>query len=537
MTISQPDDARLLIRCPSCSQRFKVGEELRGRMVECGACEHRFRIEDDVIVRAKKIYPGEKKGVSSTAFLRVPKPVETPAGFQHPVANYLESVDPTFLEPISPLRILGAIFGVGVMAFIAMLLVFQTGPAGALNGMTLVSRLMMSSFASLLGLCLLIYGNPRAQKKAAGVALLISAGLIALAFHFGQDADRKHEAKQRAKKLEIPAPEVFDGAANDTDEIAVLRKKIGTDPLVAEIERNMKLDPPRNVFGIWIRDLLDSNRILVRDYIISETSADPSSHIYPRGDGNYLMVLIAPKQNLEELPKVLGTLGKSTEVYDKISVVEVDIENKNFVEGPIEKLSNRDDPAFYELNKRELDSIDKERIQRAVIRLVDAEPRAYREDISRRLVDLLGNQEMDFESDLSRALLLWATDFPPASTAAVKSAQALKIRGKVLPPPLVDLIAKTPSSESIKFIYELWLGDPTRWEEHFSKIGQNAEETILSNIQKFTPITLQSSIRLLGQIGGTKSIGMLSSLGPQQNPETRILIDQALSSIRQRAGN
>ena len=60
MSHSNPDSSLLLIRCPSCGQRFKVGEDFRGRSVECGGCEHRFRIQDEVIVRGRKFYPGER---------------------------------------------------------------------------------------------------------------------------------------------------------------------------------------------------------------------------------------------------------------------------------------------------------------------------------------------------------------------------------------------------------------------------------------------------------------------------------------------
>jgi len=67
-----PDDDLLLIRCPSCGQRFKVGDDLRERTVECGGCEHRFRIIDEVIVRGKKFYPGERKDQRLNRFHRVP---------------------------------------------------------------------------------------------------------------------------------------------------------------------------------------------------------------------------------------------------------------------------------------------------------------------------------------------------------------------------------------------------------------------------------------------------------------------------------
>ncbi len=72
MSSMNPDDLLLIIRCPMCGQRFKVAEDLRGRTVECGGCEHRFRINDDVVVRGKKFYPGERKDPSLNRFQRVP---------------------------------------------------------------------------------------------------------------------------------------------------------------------------------------------------------------------------------------------------------------------------------------------------------------------------------------------------------------------------------------------------------------------------------------------------------------------------------
>ena len=53
-------DNQLQIRCPKCGQRFTVGPELQGKVVECGRCENRFRVDDDVIQRSRKFYPGEK---------------------------------------------------------------------------------------------------------------------------------------------------------------------------------------------------------------------------------------------------------------------------------------------------------------------------------------------------------------------------------------------------------------------------------------------------------------------------------------------
>ncbi len=61
--MAEPDTTpdQLQIRCPKCGQRFKVSDDLRGKLVECGSCEQRFRVNDDVILRSRKFYPGESK--------------------------------------------------------------------------------------------------------------------------------------------------------------------------------------------------------------------------------------------------------------------------------------------------------------------------------------------------------------------------------------------------------------------------------------------------------------------------------------------
>ena len=61
MADPDPTPNQLQIRCPNCGQRFKVGEDLRGKLVECGSCEQRFRVNDEVVLRTKKFYPGEAK--------------------------------------------------------------------------------------------------------------------------------------------------------------------------------------------------------------------------------------------------------------------------------------------------------------------------------------------------------------------------------------------------------------------------------------------------------------------------------------------
>ena len=141
-----PDDKLLLIRCPTCGQRFKVGDALRGRTVECGGCEHRFKINDEVIVRGQKFYPGERREPSLSRFQRVPLAI-APDFSGIATMRYTEPPDATEFEPVAPQRIIAGAAGVCMMVLVALLLVFGAGRGSALDGMTTDKRLLMAGFA------------------------------------------------------------------------------------------------------------------------------------------------------------------------------------------------------------------------------------------------------------------------------------------------------------------------------------------------------------------------------------------------------
>ncbi len=210
--------------------------------------------------------------------------------------------------------------------------------------------------------------------------------------------------------------EVKDG----DDSVAALRTRIGTGPLEAEISKLAKEGSMKQAVGIWLRGLSDSHRFLVRDYLLRVTGADVSSHYYPRSGGDYLLVLSGINNSLQELVDDSRLpWARWRTIYPEISIIEVRVGNEIFVEGSIEKLSKKDDPAFYDLNKRELESIDLERVKRAVQRLAEAEPKIYRTDISRKLISMLGEDEVDFKGTICKALWRSGRRTPgPASEAA-----------------------------------------------------------------------------------------------------------------------
>jgi len=529
-----PDDSLLLIRCPTCGQRFKVAEDLRGRTVECGGCEQRFRINDEVIVRGRKFYPGERRDARLNRFQRVPLAVAPPI-MGTPTVRYADPPDPVTFEPASPQRIVAGLLGGLAIAAMALLLILGASRGGALDGITTENRLLMAGFGGLLGTALLIYANPRARAKATTLGLALSAGLICLPFVFNEGSTRLRG--QPAPSL--PAAEFSPstpGESTESERISELRRLIGTDPLAAEIERLESEGSTRRAVGLWLRDLREANRFLIRDYILRATGADPQSHYYPRDDGNFLMVVTGISLTLDEMASIAAALGSVENIYPEIAVIEVKVNNQYFVEPPIEKLTDKNNPAFYDLNKRELESIDLERVERAVKRLSDAEPSIYRSDIARKLVSLLGTPEVAFKSDICRALTVWAEEFEQAGEIALTQARDMLDKGVSIPEEIIALIVKAKNPGVFPILDELWQQNPNRWESHYADMGQAAEASVLGRFPSTTGSHRHSAVRLLGRVGGADSLRALSAVNADRDPELSVLLDNSIRSIRSRQG-
>ena len=534
MPLSNPDDTLLLIRCPSCGQRFKVGDDLRGRTVECGGCEHRFRINDDVIVRGKKFYPGERKDSSLNRFQRVPLAVASTSS-AIPVARYMEAPSPLTFEPISPQRIVAGIVGVAGMICMALLLMFGSHRGGILDGMATQDRLLMAGFTGLLGIVMLVYANPRSRFRAIFFGLLMSAGLLSLPFFFtvGSVPLSALELASQPPAEEIKTLEPVSG---ESKTISDLRELIGTRPLEDEVARLASEGSSKRVIGIWLRNLREHNRLVVRDYIHRATESDSPPHYFPRENGNFLMIVSGTKASLDEVARMAVSIGTLENIYPQISVVEVRVNNESFVEGPIEKLNDRKDPDFYSLNKRELDSIDLDRVTKAVKRLAEAEPKVYRTDISRKLIQLLGAQWVDFKGDVCKALIVWSEKPGEAGKAALKEVMDMRSRKRPIPQEMVALIVKEQITEAIPMIDELWSENPTQWEPLYSKVGPQAEAKLIGRLSTAEGALRQSVVRLLGNLGGEASLPLLEAALVGADAELRVLIEKSTASIRKRLG-
>jgi len=531
MPLSKPDDTLLLIRCPSCGQRFKVGEDLRGRTVECGGCEHRFKINDDTVVRGKKFYPGERTDPALNQFRRVPLATQAAPGPFQPLVSYAPPPDPSTFEPISPQRLISGVAGATAMVLMALLLILGANPNGALDGMPTLNRLLMAGFMGLLGMVALLYANPKNRIKAFLWGGLMIAGLLTLPFVFtGGSAPlpNNHATLASANKQVEPTPE-----KTNASEFANL---VGTKPLEEEIQRLKEQNSTKHAVGLWLRDLREQNRYLIRDYILRTTGASQETHYYPRDKGDFLLVVTGIDQSLEEIAKIASIFGSLQNIHDDISVVEIRVNNETFIAKDIQKLTNKDDPDFYLLNNKELDSIDLERAHGAVQRLAQVEPKVYRNDITQKLISLLGSQAVTFKSDICAALSVWAEKPGPSGDAALKEIKSLMTKKMAIPREMISLVVKEKNTEGIPILDELWHQKPAEWESLYGEFGPLIELRVIRGLTNDDGEQRQSAVRLLGRIGGEDSLPVLKAATTGANSEMRVLIEKATASILSRMG-
>ena len=520
----------LSIRCPSCRQRFSVDGNLMDRMVECGACDARFRIIDDVILRSKKFYPGERHAPELTRFQRVPLSTAAPDGLQ--TIQYADFNQHDQLEPTSPQRIIGAIIGVGVMVVITLMFFFASGPGGSMSAMPLGNKLILGGFISALGIFLLINANPKALIKAGGIGILLAAGMLTVPFFIkGPEIAGAVSSKSPAGS-DLTAP-IFSAEDRD-DPLAALRDRFSTNPLEVEQKRLKSTGSDKNAYGIFLTDLLQRNIYTVRDFLYRETMAGSSSHPYPRDNGDYLMVLTDVPMGLTEVVDIASRLGTTKEIHPEIGIIVISVDNEQFLDSAADKLNNQKDPEFYALNQRELVSLDLDRVKRAVERLATAEPSIYREDISGQLLKLMEKPGIRFHDELAKALLVWLQDPGSAGEAALKALQGQIAEDKPASENLVILLLKGNNQAAIPSVHTLWLADQSIWERHYAKFGSVIEPRVLEYLNSEKAPLRRSAINLLGQIGTEASLPPLGQLTGSPDPEVRVLAERAINAINGR---
>ena len=524
--MSADESVQIQIRCPKCTQRFRVGPELKGRMVECGACEYRFRVDDDSLVKSRKFYPGEKKDPMLIRYGRQPH-LELAVPAQQDLIHYAE---PPVVERVEPTPLGKIIIGlIGGAAMAITLLVLMTGGSenGFLDGVTTSRRLIIAVFVAVVGAAMIIYANPRTRVRATLFALLAAFGLIATPFFFKEGA-----MELTSRPLVIDVKKEPTRVNEDAENLAEFKATVGYVPMEKAL---LEAGKDGRVVGIWLKGLLGSNSELVKNYLMRVSAAAPSSHLYPRSNQYYLLVLINPQITFEELAIECERLGVVDRTLPEAHLIDTTVDNSRFAEQSIAKLSDKTDGAFYQLNLRELQGIDIRRINEALMRLSLAEPAQSRDDIIKRMKELMPMCDREMLTYLAKALIVWSTGQDGAPEEAMKTAQTIFEREKALPVEIVSFLTKWQQPGVYPILEQLWLNDLTQWEESFLKAGAMAEARIIPHLTKGDNRQRMSAARIAGRVGGQTAMAALREAFNQTDDlELQTSYQNAIDAIQQR---
>lgn len=521
----------MMIRCPDCGQRFKVGEDLEGKMVECGTCEHRFRVTESVMLRRRKFYPGEQRDESLGHFSRVPlQSVPTPE------FEAIESTpDPNAratIEPISPARALIGVVGVLVALVVGLILLLGGGSGSTLEGVSLTRRVVLGGFAGVLCTVLLMLASPARRLRAGGAGIGILVLLLALPLVFRPRAGEADLTGAEAGT--IPLDELEE-TAPPAGPFAELKDQVGYDRVAEALERygvDGEIDG-KTAIGIWLRNTQDYTKMQIVDYLNRAAKPGPQSWTYQRPPNDYLSVLYDVPADLEAMQQICERFGTVTRVIRELQLIEVEVDNDLFTQGSDKPMRDPTLPGFYQLNYRELNSIDLKRAEAAVKRLARAEPKVLRADIVTRMIERFEEGDVDMKEHVARALLTWAGPDDDVAPVIRAGLQEILEKDQRVPSALVEFLVQAQDRDSVSLVHQLWREDSSDWESLYGQLGTPIEEPILKGMDTYSPLQLISAARLLGRVGTRRSLAALEAAKAKASSELRVTLDQAIESIQQ----
>ena len=233
--------------------------------------------------------------------------------------------------------------------------------------------------------------------------------------------------------------------------------------------------------------------------------------------------------------EAIARFGHVKQVIDQLQVIEVLVDNDSFVEGPLDRLTNQGDPAFYALNKRELKSIILQRAWQAARRLADAEPKMYRDDISKELLNLMKQADVDMLGDVAHALEVWSAPGDQIGPVVLGAIRRVRSSHKSVPESMIRILVRHKEADVVPILDELWHTNPTEWESLYGETGVAGEKLLLTHVGDEKVVIRLSAIRLLGRVGvAERSLPVLEKLLPGADGELKITIDRAVAAIRSR---
>ncbi len=521
------DEETIQLRCPQCGQRFRINQELKGRMVECGACKYRFRVDDQSVVRNKKFYPGERREIGTGHFARVPaKDLLAPPSLQ--TTEYAEAPNFARFEPVPFGRILVGLVGGAMMVFVWLILILGGSKGGILDGVTIDRRFIIAAFAAVVGTIMILYANPGTRVKAIVFSLLGAIALLLAPVYF-KEGTRPMTPGLISMETGVTTPMMVNDARK---RIADLKETVGYKPMETAL---VEAGKNGSAVGIWMKGLQESNSQIVRNYLLRVSKSAEASHLYPRMNRSFLLVLINPQLSLEDVARQCALMGRVDQTVTELSLLEVTVDNSRFAERPIEQLTDKTNAAFYRSNLMELEGMDLKRINDALSRLATAEPKEFRDDIVNRMIQLLEVADLEMMKNLSNAFQHWSSGKDGAPDATLQWALKWYQANQTLPVETLQFLTTWHLPEIYPILDEMWAKSPALWEETYMKCGPLAEDYINKHLMEGGNNHRMSASRITGRVGTNKSIDALKrAMEFKADAELVTSFQNAINSINAR---
>ncbi|MEO1835750.1 MAG: MJ0042-type zinc finger domain-containing protein [Akkermansiaceae bacterium] len=519
------------IQCPACQRQFKVSEELKGRTVECGACEKQFEVSEKAIVPDRERYfPGDIKRPGLDHYGRAPMSGETGQGqapVQFATANYNQTASAAEITPSSPQRMVASGLGVLIQIFFIVILVFGSQQNGAFSDMEHDKRIILGGFVAFVGIALIFYGGFHRRKQAALTGVVLAGLVTGLAIFL--PVPKVIESSDLSNEL-VARPLVSAPPEKMTEQEA--RIEMGYDP----VEKAIKIFSAESVVALWAPTMKQRFRYQIQRYLQRKTGVGARPSFYIRGDGG-LIVLEGTELDIPQIEALIQRFGVVEDVYSNLRVIRISIDGERLLEPSAElerKLNDKSHPAFYAHNQAELDHIDIDRVRDAAQRLGGVEPKMFRSEISKRLVELLEeDDDTNYRSTICNAILVWSQPNDGAEPAVAMVARELLDTKKEVPRSMIKFLLDRKFPEAIALIEILWHEDPSTWEPLLIDAGSDVERVMASYLKDKNVSVARSALLILRRVGSAASLPALREAlaVASEGSERTLLINNAIQAI------
>ncbi|MBK1833935.1 hypothetical protein [Roseibacillus ishigakijimensis] len=533
----------LRIECPDCRQDFEVSEELKGRMVECGSCESRFQVTPDVIANQReRFFPDEiRKNTDLSRFGRAPAKA-APVAFR--TMEYSEPPKQPVVGPVPPIRVFAVVAGFFALVLTALFLYFGSQPGSTLlRDVERPDRLLLGGFAGLLGFFLLGWGAVRGRALGILVGALGLAGVMALAYlmpvHYSVRGVGERQAGTGA--LEEAADETgereqayFPGISDDSLSPQEIMEATRWEAMVLP----HTVENESQVAAIWVREMKEFQSLQLEQYLKGEFDLPLSPEFRVLQDGG-IFVMTGVPLDLERVEVAAGRIGEIEAVLPELRLIQVKVnpEVLGVASGAlINQLNDATSERFFELNYAELVALDRTRVKSALDRLASVEPRQMRQDMTVRLVGLLGGSLSSEElGSLVKALGVWSQEGDGVDRLVVDNATRLREEGVAIPDDVMAFLAERKPESAAVLLIELWVEEPVSRQRFLENYGSGVAPLLVPFLRSSESALVRSAAHLLGQVGTAAQVpGMREMLGELSHEELRPVVERAIERASQR---